>query len=276
MTPEDIPHGLALCRSAGWNQTWRDWTVLLQNNPGGAYVAMDENGTIVGTVTTMRYGDHFSWISMLLVDPARQRQGIGLQLLRESLRILSEEDTVKLDATQAGRAVYVQLNFVDEYQVSRMQHRDLPVSRLPDSSARPIRAKDMPSVLAIDRDIFGADRRSVLEWMLDGAPQFAFLMEDAKEVTAYCFGRAGHNFTHIGPIVSRHPDGAQQLLSSALRNCEGKPVIVDTLHHTPEWNDWLSSLGFELQRPFIRMFRGSNAHPGSPKDQFAILGPEFG
>lgn len=276
MTPGDIPSGLALCRSAGWNQSLRDWTVLLNTNPGGAHVAMDENGKVMGTVTTMRYNNHFSWISMLLVDPIRQRQGIGLQLLRESLQILSNEDTVKLDATQAGRAVYVQLNFVDEYAVSRLQNRALAVSRLPDSPARPIRQNDMPSVLAFDREIFGADRRPVLEWMFEGAPQYAYLIEDQKSITGYCFGRSGHNFTHIGPVVSRHPDAAKQILSSALRNCEGKPVIVDALHHTLEWNEWLTSLGFELQRPFIRMFRGTNAHPGLPQNQFAILGPEFG
>ncbi|MBK5280119.1 MAG: GNAT family N-acetyltransferase, partial [Bacteroidia bacterium] len=113
MRSDDIPAALSLCRHAHWNQLARDWEIFLQLSPHDCIVAEQEN--IVGTVTTIRYQNHFSWIGMLLVDPAMQRQGIGMQLLKEALRILEHEETVKLDATPEGRTVYLKLNFVDEY-----------------------------------------------------------------------------------------------------------------------------------------------------------------
>lgn len=97
-----------------------------------------------------------------------------------------------------------------------------------------------------------------------------------NKITGYCFGRQGFNFTHIGPVVALHTELAIQLVTAALKNCLGRPVILDVAHHMPDWLRWLVSLGFTEQRPFIRMFRGTNAWPGVPSKQFAILGPEFG
>ena len=36
---------------------------------------------------------------------------------------------------------------------------------------RPLTAADLPSVTAQDAHVFGGHRRTVLEWMMDGAPQ---------------------------------------------------------------------------------------------------------
>jgi hypothetical protein len=38
----------------------------------------------------------------------------------------------------------------------------------------------------------------------------------------------------------------------------------------------LRSAGFTYSRPLVRMYRGSNDHPGRPERLCAILGPEFG
>lgn len=272
----DVPAGLVLCRAAGWNQTADDWELFLKLSPKGCCVAVDDAGQVRGTVATVRYEDHFSWIGMVLVDPALQRQGIGIQLLRESLHVLRDEDTIKLDATPAGRKIYVQLDFVDEYPISRMEIKEIGVNALPETSARPVETRDISSLLRFDREVFGAGREKVLNSIQKRAPQFAFVCEDNGGLQGYCFGRTGHNFSQIGPVIARDVEAAKMVATAALRNCIGRPVVVDALHHSPEWLRWLSSLGFKEQRPLIRMYRGTNAHPGKPEKQFAILGPEFG
>src|SRR5688572_26195122 len=92
MKPDDIPAGLLLCRSAGWNQLGHDWELFLQINPEGSRVALDEAGNVVGTVTTFRYQDHFTWIGMVLVNPEWKRQGIGTQLLMEALQLVKPDE----------------------------------------------------------------------------------------------------------------------------------------------------------------------------------------
>lgn len=275
MTPDDIQAGLALCRSAGWNQVARDWELFLLMSPDGSRVGTDENGKIVGTVTTICYEDYFSWIGMVLVDPARKRQGIGTQLLHEALKILRKEQTVKLDATPAGREVYLKLNFIDEYSLSRMYIKAVSPEKLPASGARAIQESDFPTLVKSDSEVFGANRKEVLEWIWKSAPEFAYIIEENKEISGYCFGRNGYNYIHIGPIVAKDMDHAIQVVSAALHNCGNSPIIID-VNHDSNWLQWLSSIGFTEQRQFTRMYRGSNTWPGIPHKQFAILGPEFG
>ena len=276
MVAGDVPAGLSLCRAAGWNQTRREWELFLQLSPDGCKVAVDDNGEVVGNVATVRYEDHFSWIGMVLVDPVMQRQGIGIQLLRESIQILSNESTVKLDATPAGRNIYLQLDFGDEYRLSRMQLKRGHLTGQSASSACLIQRNDLVSIHEKDRQVFGADRRRILQWLFEGGKQFAFQIESQGNVQAYCFGRTGHDFVQIGPIISDTTNNAIALVSAALRNSNGSPIVLDVLHHSPEWVDWLTSIGFEEQRPLIRMCRGTNSHPGIPELQYAILGPELG
>jgi predicted N-acetyltransferase YhbS len=272
----DIPAGLSLCRSAGWNQQWRDWELFLKQNPEGCRVALDESGKVIGTVTTFRYQHHFTWIGMVLVNPEWRRTGVGTQLLNEALKLVPGNETAKLDATPAGREVYVKLNFVDEYAISRIHIGSHAVQNLPASFARPIQASDISAILKLDREVFGAERQHVLEWSMQGAPQYAFVMEEQGEIRGFCFGRKGYNFNHIGPVIAAHVNIAKDLLSAALRQGEGRPTVIDVLDHTTEWSSFLSSLGFVHLRSLIRMYRGTNAYPGLPEKQFAILGPEFG
>jgi GNAT superfamily N-acetyltransferase len=274
MYSADIADGLKLCRKAKWNQMEPDWQLFLHHSPGACMVATFEN-QIVGTVTTIRYQDLFSWIGMVLVDPDFRRQGIGQKLLQEALQLLQAEETVKLDATPEGREVYLKLNFVDEYPLTRM-NRVLTEEIFHSTRARAILKEDLPRLIEFDSKIFGADRSSLLQWIWEKASEFGFLIEEANEIKGYSMWRYGHDFIHIGPIIAQNIGIAQDLLIAALNKCAGSPVILDVLHFEPEWIAWLKEIGFTEQRNFIRMFRGTNRFSGVPGNQFAIIGPEFG
>jgi GNAT superfamily N-acetyltransferase len=276
MRSDDIPAGLSLCRAAGWNQLSRDWELFVNVSPEGCRVAIDDSGKVVGTVTTVRYEDRFSWIGMVLVDPDKRRQGIGINLLKESLRILQYENTVKLDATPAGREVYLKLDFRDEYYLSRMHCASISAKPLNETSVRLVKEEDLPGIFEYDRKAFGAKRDKVLEWMWKGAPELAYAFEKGGKILGYCFCRHGYNHTHIGPVVSRDELIAKQLVSAVLAKCSGKSAIIDAPHRSRAWQSWLEKNGFAEQRPFMRMFLGDNKWPGRPEHQFAILGPEFG
>jgi ribosomal protein S18 acetylase RimI-like enzyme len=273
----DIPSGLSLCRSAGWNQRSRDWEIFLKLDPQGNRVCVNDEGNVIGTVTTIRYGNHFAWIGMVLVDPNHQRKGIGFGLLEESMQVLKNENCIKLDATPAGRQVYVKLGFEDEYELSRMSASSIHNQHLVSHpTAAALTSDDFERVRSLDLKVFGADRMMLLSQMLDGAPELAFQVTEDDHLKGYCFGRPGYRYTHIGPVVATSVEVAKDVVSAALKHVGNKPVILDVPHHDESWLDWLKSLGFSVLRPFIRMYRGNNQWPGIPQNQFAILGPEFG
>ena len=271
MTREDIPAGLALCRSAGWNQLDNDWNVFLTLNPHGSRVAINDDGKVIGTVATVDYKDRFSWIGMVLVEPEMKKQGIGTQLLNEALGILQYHETIKLDATPAGREIYLKLGFKDEYTLSRMVSTGTKGSA--NNNVRNTTTGDFDSILQRDEEVFGASRKNLLKWIHERYPQLSFVLQGTSEIS-YCFGRKGFNFTQIGPVIANTSEEAARLTSAALNIISG-PVVMDVMSDSA-FQRWLTSKGFTEQRKLIRMYRGLNAYPGIPDQQFAILGPEFG
>src|SRR5882724_4627633 len=122
MTDGDLLVADELRRLAGWNQTLEDWRRLLWLEPRGCFVA-EQEGRVVGTVTTTTYGQALAWIGMMLVHAEHQRRGIGTRLMRQALGYLQDHgvECVKLDATPAGRPVYERLGFIAESTLTRWQ-----------------------------------------------------------------------------------------------------------------------------------------------------------
>jgi predicted N-acetyltransferase YhbS len=261
MTVEDIEAGLRFCRASGWNQLEADWHCFLRANAAGCRVAV-ENGEVAGTVTTLRFEDRFSWISMLLVPPEKRGRGIGTALLLEALRVLSDVRCVRLDATPAGKAVYDRYGFRDEYPLVRM--RADGVAAVAAEGVRRLEAGDVEAVERLDRAVFGAERRVVLEH-LRGSD--AFVAEANGEIAGYAMLRRGFLASQVGPLVARDAGMARALASAC-----GAGII-----DVPEANaGWLDGMGFRPQRTFMRMYRGEAPDYGRRGEEFAIAGPEFG
>jgi len=275
MTLEDIGAGLRLCRASQWNQVEDDWRCFLELEGGGGRIA-EKNGAVAGTVTYLRYCRAFSWVAMMLVDPAARRGGIGSQLLAAALDALAEEPCVRLDATPAGEPLYRRFGFVPEYELSRakttVEHERFRGAW--HTAARRMESEDFDEVLTRDREIFGADRSALLLSFHGRAPELAWTAWDGALLTGYCFGRPGYRYHQLGPIVAESSDAARALVAGCLATQDGRSIAVD-VPRRPEWVEWLVSAGFEIERPFLRMRRGENRDIGLPGRQFAIAGPDF-
>lgn len=279
MTLQDIPAGLRLCRLSLWNQVEADWRCFF-DSAGGGWLA-ERDGEVVGTVAFLRYGHRLSWLSMMLVDPRARLAGIGSRLLEAALEALAEESCVRLDATPAGEPLYCRYGFVPEYGLTRAKvtvaaerfRRSRDTVR---ASVRPIGPGDLSEVFAKDGEIFGADRSALLASFYARAPELAWTARDQASLLGYCFGRPGYRYGQLGPIVADSPSVAIDLVSHCLSGQDGRTVVVDAPLPASEWTRWLESVGFERERPFLRMRRGENRYPGIPDRQFGIAGPEFG
>lgn len=267
MTLEDIGAGLSLCRASRWNQIEEDWRFFLE---GGQCWLVEKDRAVVGTVAVLRYGAAFSWLAMMLVDPQQRRSGIGSMLMKAALDALAREACVRLDATPAGEPLYRRFEFVPEYELSRIKVtvNAARLQPLP-GSARRMEPVDLPEVFARDLQVFGADRSSLLTSFYRRAPEFAWVSSEG-----YCFGRQGHLYNHLGPIVGDQEE-ARQLVTHCLSAHDGGAFAIDITDTSPERIPWLHATGFELERTFVRMRRGQG--PPQPRDarEFAIAGPEF-
>jgi ribosomal protein S18 acetylase RimI-like enzyme len=274
MSVSDIPAGLRLCRATGWNQTERDWQDFLTTAPQGALVAVEDD-QVIGSVATLPYGP-FAWISMVLVDPAARRRGVGTLLLNRGLALVPDGVTARLDATPAGEVLYRKLGFTGECSLARWFLDAIRKSVARPTSARPIARADWPAILDMDVRVFGASRVKLLERLAHDAPEYAWVVEAEHRLQGYVFGRHGFVREHIGPVVAESAEVAEQLLDACLRANADRAVFIDAPDDQPGWRDVLVERGFAIERPFRRMYRGRLSSPGQPSHLYAITGPEFG
>jgi GNAT superfamily N-acetyltransferase len=274
MNVGDIPAGLGLCRASGWNQTEHDWRYVLMAAPHGALAAV-ENGRVIGSVATLPYGP-FAWISMVLVDPAARRKGLGTRLLDRGLALVPESTVARLDATPAGEPLYRKLGFIAEYGVTRWRldakRRGEPLA----TAARPLQSPDWPAIHEMDARAFGASRAALLTRLAGEAPEYAWVAERNGRLDGYLLGRHGHVREHLGPLVAGTPETAAWLLDACLDAHPGRAVFLDAPDDHRSWSAALAERGFAVERPFLRMYRGRLVTPGQPSQVYAITGPEFG
>jgi GNAT superfamily N-acetyltransferase len=268
MTRADIDGGLRLCRASGWNQLEEDWRIVV-NPPSGAWLA-ERDGVVIGTAALIRY-DALAWVAMMLVDPAERRSGLGSRLLTEALAAAAGAPCVGLDATPAGEPLYRRFGFEESYPLVRAKATIDAARFAGTGNARPMTPDDLPEVLRMDHEVFGADRSGLLASLLARAPECAWIVPGH----GYCFGRPGHLYWQLGPVIAAADATARELAAHCLSQLGGRPFAIDAPRFSVPWLDWLKSAGFVEERPFVRMFLRGHAHPGIPSRQFAICGPEF-
>src|SRR5262245_47094161 len=142
MTEADLEGGLHLSRASGWNQTLADWRTLLALGPGLFRVAV-RGADVVASGGAVCYGAELAWICMILVRPDERGRGLGTLIFDEVLararaRVSAGRlRAVGLDATPAGRALYLKRGFVDGPPLLRLR-------RPPDATSAAAGAESAP------------------------------------------------------------------------------------------------------------------------------------
>jgi GNAT superfamily N-acetyltransferase len=287
MTEADLADGLRLSRASGWNQTLEDWRMLLSLGSGLFRVAV-QGGLIVASGGAVRYGDALAWICMILVDPEQRGHGLGTRIFDEVLAGCEAETRagrlrcVGLDATPAGRGIYLQRGFVERVASgvggpfgggpALVRMRAEPAAGdTPPAGVRPLATPELGAVLKRDREVFGADRGALLRWAHASAPELAWATPNG----AYCLGRHGDHSDQVGPVVAEAWESALALVRACLTRPRRRPLILDA-RVDPAWLAALGALGFREQRPFTRMYLGAARPDARPSQEAAVFGPEFG
>lgn len=282
MTEADIDFAMQLARLSNWNQTEQDWRRLLQLQGDGLFLARCD-GAACGTASTTAYGRASAWIGMVLVHPDFRRRGVGSTLMNRCIEYLRQlgVECIKLDATDAGRPVYLKLGFRDERPIGRYCRQggaELPAGEamgdgLPDSGSRdnnevgPIGEADWPAIAAIDAAAFGADRLRLLKLL--AADGRSALVRRGHEIAGYGFSRPGHLADYLGPVVAHDAASARQIVSQLLRPMASRDVFWDLLPDNSAALQLATELGFVEMRRLTRMYLGDKVNGGRVEQIFA-------
>ena len=277
MQPADIGYASKLSNAEGWNQTERDWNLLI-GNPQNPCLVAEWGNKVIGTTTAINYSDKVAWIGMVLVDKEYRGRGVSKSLLKNIFEKLESCKSIKLDATSAGQAVYKKFQFEEEYFIARMTNSSGKSSPIIDYDIIPrlIQLKDIPEIVAFDELAFGAKRNQLIEFLFKEYPGKAWLLKRNERIVGFALGRDGNNYHHIGPVMASTTIDAKILIKKALMELYNQPVVVDVPYDKEDLLTWLNSIGFIKQRHFVRMYKEKNPYPGIIAKQYLICGPEFG
>lgn len=283
-----------------WNQTTDDWQVFV--NLGEVHVIRDADGMIVASGAVLPMGRSvsagqgtqqaadISWISMILVTPARRGGGYGRAVFDACLRSIQSAGRIPmLDATPAGEALYQRFGFQPLWRLTRWRRpardgdgarggdRDDRREDAPTRADGPHRPDDahpdsLPPLLAADRLASGFERNALLTALAGRSSSRALAHGEACALL-----RAGRTASQIGPLLAADEQAAAALLADLVAN-ETTALLIDVPDGRPLIQEALQADGFQEERRFARMvLRGPDQMPPDDRPELihAIAGPEF-
>lgn len=266
----DVDAALALSDAAGWNQSADDWRLFTQH--GRVRGRRNARGELVATAATLPYGAQ-GWVSMVLVRADWRRRGLATELLGACVRELRDAGiTPLLDATPAGEPVYRRLGFEAGLRFERWQGAVTGDAAMKHDAVRDAGAADVPAIVALDAAANRVTRPFLLPAFLSRPQSRAFVRRDGS---GFVLARRGRRASQIGPLVAADAHSAIELLEAALHRVGGAVFLDVACAHTAVI-EYLGSLGFTRQRPFVRMALGPAAALQGDGAQVVFAGPEFG
>ena len=260
LTTRDVPAAMELSCAAGWNQTAEDWQALLELDPEGC-LGLDCDGRLAATTTLVCHDSSLAWLGMVLTHREYQRRGFARRLVEEALALAEARkiETVKLDATDAGRHLYETLGFRAEQDIQRWMGTG--------AAATLAGGGDHAPIAPLDREAFGADRSRFVKVL-------AKRVGPIGDENGFVLWRPGYRASYIGPCVARTPEAARSLLRRRLGAGE-QPWFWDLLPANTAAAALATEMGFQVVRRLLRMVRGA---PQSGKDAmvYATAGFEIG
>lgn len=271
----DLPAACVLSTSVGWNQIAADWQRMLLLEPGGCFVA-EQNGEVVGTTLCCTFG-RIAWLAMVIVREDQRGCGLGRELVRAGLEYAHGQGvrTVRLDATRLGEAVYRKLGFVPQFELVRMGGMVGTPTEPPSITHRIMSATPTQynEIIRLDQDATRTQRGKLLNRLFsEWSPLIA--LSPAGQIDGFLASRQGRLSTQFGPM-SGSEDAAVDLLSYALTNSYGQPVIADIPAHRETLLQLARSFGLTEQRTLLRMCYGDPVEESTESFHLSY-GGEFG
>src|SRR4029077_13431872 len=259
---EDIPAAFEMSADAGWNQTQDDWRLLLDLAPESC-LAIEVGGVLAATTTLLCYGRRLAWIGMVLTQSKFQRHGFATKLLQAALKQAGDIgiETIKLDATDQGQALYEKVGFQVEQQIERWARtgKDLEESRVERLPKQPWDGSSF--------DVFPADRSRLLQRLAQRRPPRLI-------ARSFLLTRPGRAANYLGPCVSDDPITSRSLIEDCVRNTTCN-WYWDLFPSNQSAAFIARDSGFAPQRHLKRMYRGKRL-PENENATYAIAGFELG
>lgn len=238
----------------GWNPGLHDAACFYAADPAG-FLGGFLNGTLVGTVSMVKYGADFAFGGFYIVDPAYRSHGYGAALVEAALAA-ADGRTIGQDGVVAQQDNYREIGFATAYRNIRYEGKGGGVTPA-GAEIVALSMRPFAEVEAYDRPCFPAPRTAFLEaWIAQPAGQALGIVRDGAlagyGVVRPC--RVGHK---IGPLFAGTPADAEALFQALAAGIGSEePVFLDTPEVNPEAVALAERHGMTPVFETARMYKG--------------------
>ncbi len=253
MSPADVERALDWAAAEGWNPGLDD---------AGAFRAADPEGFLMGwldatpvaAIAAVRHSRGFGFVGLYIVREGWRGKGLGLAIWKAGLARLGDR-TIGLDGVAEQQKTYARVGFVASHRTRRYHGSLTPA---PASDVVPVAPGHLPSLLALDREASGVDRRAYLTaWFRDTPRRHTLVLERDGEVEGYGTIRSCRSGAKIGPLHAADPRDAQELLATlAVHAPADGGVSLDIPEPNYAGTALARDLGLAPVFETARMFRG--------------------
>lgn len=278
LSVDDLHRCADLSEDRGWLREDHKWGLLLAAGNGYGIDAPDGQGLAAACVVT-RYGSAstgpgLAAIGMVLVADRYARQGLGRALMTHICNDVLKGVPLTLHATPYGRPLYEELGFNTTGRAEMLVGAFQEDTSGAHGTARVRRAvaEDLPRILRLDAEVFGADRTHMITRLPAFADQLLVAEDQAGDGTLAGYAAAWPNMhTHvIGPLIARDTDTAMSLVTALARGTDRVlRTDVDVRHE--ELLAWLKERGLETVAFNAVMTRDIPGLPGDWTRRWAPL-----
>ena len=198
MRRSDFSFAIRLTDTMNWDLTEKDFTFMMELEPQGCFVALaDAKG--VGIATTVHYGK-IGCVGNVIVNPRYRSKGIGVKLVEEATRYLSEKsaETIALYAYQNTVEFYEKIGFKTDYHLIRFMgqgQRD-PETR---GNVRAMTQRDLKEAIDMDHACMNWNRERLLKRKFAESSDLCYVARENGKLAGFVMADLYRQ--EIGPLI---------------------------------------------------------------------------
>ncbi|MFG2606777.1 GNAT family N-acetyltransferase [Streptomyces sp. NPDC048514] len=270
LTLRDLHACADLSEDRGWPREDHKWGLLL--TAGKGFGIDDPDGGLVAACVVTEYGTwerlELGAIGMVLVAGRHARQGVGRRLMRHVVSLMGTTP-LTLHATPYGRPLYEELGFKVTGRAEMLTGTFTPEGPTSGVETRAATAEDLPAVLRLDEEVFGADRTPLITRLPAFADQLRVAEEDGR-IIGYAAAWPNMDTHVVGPLIARDTETAKALISSLAAGTD-RPLRTDIDVRHEELLAWAKARGLASVAFNAVMAYGITELPGDWTRRFAPL-----
>jgi len=215
MHRSDFSFAIRLTDTMNWDLTEKDFAFMMELEPQGCFVALAD-ARRVGITTAVHFGK-IGCIGNVIVDPRYRSKGIGVKLVHEATRYLSEKSatTIALYAYQNTVEFYEKIGFKTDCHLIRFVGQG---QRDPEThgNVRAMTQRDLKETIDMDHACMNWNRERLLRRKFAESSDLCYVARENGKLAGFVM--ADRYRQEIGPLICRtdQDEKAISLLKTAL------------------------------------------------------------